>query len=241
MKGQFLIKKDPPLIKDNIYTDKSSLVLDWILTLGFDVEFDLLQISQDRGVGLGLIRKIAKVLLSQGIIETVKRDKSKKYVLKKPRQLLENWLNYYSIKQCRMRAYSTSFPSIGKVLNALEKSDLKKNVALTLHSAAEKYKVKYTNMDTLELYLLHSQERKKIEKLLRLKPQERGYNILLIEPRYKSLLKHYSKIHAHKGLILSPILLTYLDLYHFPVCGSDQAEYMAWKLMDLNRIFKRGG
>ena len=46
-----------------------------------------------------------------------------------------------------------------------------------------------TNLEGLELYILDPSIRAKLESALQLEPQERGYEILLIEPYYKMLIK----------------------------------------------------
>ncbi|MCE5315900.1 MAG: hypothetical protein LLG04_00875, partial [Parachlamydia sp.] len=114
-----------------------------------------------------------------------------------------------------------------------------RHVVLTLHSAAEQYKTKFTNLETMELYLLDPSARHLVEKILRLKSQDRSYKILLIEPRYKSLLSYYLTKQREGNLAVSPILLTFLDLYHFPLRGIEQAEFMARRIPELERIYKR--
>ena len=94
-----------------------------------------------------------------------------------------------------------------------------------------------TNLNTLELYVMESKLREKIEKTLELEPQEKGYEVLLIEPYYKYLLKHATDF--HEEIRVSPTLLTFLDLYHFPLRGQEQAEFMAERILELKRIFRR--
>jgi hypothetical protein len=118
-------------------------------------------------------------------------------------------------------------------------SDFKNKVALSLHAAAEVYGTKNTNLQTLELYLLNCDIRPQLEDFLQLEPQERGYEILLIEPYYKSLLKHSVNDQSIEKMAVSPILLTFLDLYHFPLRGIEQAEFMAERLPELKRIYKK--
>ena len=48
--------------------------------------------------------------------------------------------------------------------------------------------LKNTNLKDLELYVLDPSVRAKLENALQLEPQERGYEVLLIEPYYESLL-----------------------------------------------------
>ncbi|GAB5411664.1 MAG: hypothetical protein ChlgKO_07780 [Chlamydiales bacterium] len=73
--------------------------------------------------------------------------------------------------------------------------------------------------------------RPKLEKKLQLLPKERGYEVLLIEPHYKSLLTQNQNA--------SSPLLTFLDLYHFPLRGEEQAEFMAVHIPELQQIFAK--
>ena len=109
---------------------------------------------------------------------------------------------------------------------------------MALHSAVEAHGYKNTNLNTLELYLLDPLVRSQLEKKLLLEPQERGYEVLLIEPYYKSLLKNTSG--SNLDINVSPSILTFLDLYHFPLRGREQAEFMAERLLELKRIYKSG-
>ena len=137
-----------------------------------------------------------------------------------------------------MRTYRSGFQDKAELLEVLKKSNLSKKVALALHSAAEVHKCKNTNLNTLELYLFDPSIRPQLEKKLLLEPQERGYEVLLIEPYYKSLLKNTSG--SDLDINVSPSILTFLDLYHFPLRGQEQAEFMAERLPELKRIFKGG-
>lgn len=61
---------------------------------------------------------------------------------------------------------------------------------------------------------------------------------MLIEPYYKSLIKNASSLDL--DINISPPILTFLDLYHFPLRGQEQAEFMAECLPELKRIYKSG-
>ena len=107
---------------------------------------------------------------------------------------------------------------------------------LALHSAAEALGLKNTNLEGLELYILDPSIRAKLENALQLEPQERGYEVLLIEPYYKMLLKQNRK--DGKEIGICPLLLAFLDLYHFPLRGQEQAEFIAQRAPELKRIYK---
>jgi len=53
---------------------------------------------------------------------------------------------------------------------------------------------------------------------------------------YKNLLNR----DMNSGQGMSPALLTFLDLYHFPLRGLEQAEFMAERIPELTCIYKNG-
>jgi hypothetical protein len=240
MKGRFLIGSNEKPAEGNIYSDKSALILDWLLRGGVkSEEFSLRNVAKEIGVSLGLVQRVFEILVSMGVLQTEGVRTSKKFFLKNPKLLLESWLEQYSIvKKCKMRTYHSGFQDKAKLLEALKKLNLNQKVALALHSAAEAHGYKNTNLNTIELYLLDPLVRTQLEKKLLLEPQEKGYEVLLIEPYYKSLLKN--AYDSSQVINSSPPILTYLDLYHFPLRGQEQAEFMAGRIPELKRIYKIG-
>jgi hypothetical protein len=80
---------------------------------------------------------------------------------------------------------------------------------------------------------------------LDLVPQNRGYDVLLVNPYYKSMLAVDTGINNHGAhvikfksgkLFCAPPLLTYLDRYHYPIRGEEQAEAIAQRDPDFKRI-----
>ena len=233
MRGRFLVSSNEDPAEGNVYADKSSLILDWLLREGIAREsFSLREVVKGVGVSLGLVQRVFNILVLKGLLQVEGVRTAKRFSFKKPKELLESWLEHYSIvKKCKMRTYRSALSEKKELLDTLKKSKLGQKVALALHSAAEAHGCKNTNLNTLELYMLDPAARSELETLLQLEPQERGYEVLLIEPYYKSLLNLGSKI--------SPPLLTLLDLYHFPLRGQEQAEFMAERIPELKCIYKK--
>jgi len=240
MEGRFLIGSNEKPVEGNIYSDKSAVVLDWLLREGVkSKELSVRNVSKEAGISLGSVQRVFGVLVLKGILQAEGIRTAKKFFLKDPKRLLESWLEHYSIvKKCKMRTYRSGFQDKAELLEAIKKSNLSNKVALALHSAVEAHGYKNTNLNTLELYMLDPLIRPQLEKKLLLEPQERGYEVLLIEPYYKSLLKKTSD--SDLGINVSPSILTFLDLYHFPLRGQEQAEFMAERLPELKRIYKNG-
>ncbi len=232
MSGRFLPNSKRAFPGGNIYADKSSIVLDWLLSIGIDKErFALREVAKDRDVSVGLVQRVFELLVANGLLHTEGVRTAKRFFLKNPELLLKSWLEHYSIiKKCKIWTYRSGFQGKAEILQVLEKSSLRPKVALALHSAADAYGYKNTNLQTLELYMIDPAIRRELEEVLQLEPQEKGYEVLLIEPYYKSLLN------MHK---VSPLLLTFLDLYNFPLRGQEQAEFMVERAQDLKRIYKR--
>jgi len=240
MKGQFLLNSNTAYVEGNIYADKSSLILDWLLKVGIDrEEFSLREVAKDREVSIGLVQRVFGVLVFNGLLKTEGVRTAKKFSFKKPSLLLKSWLGQYSItKKCKMRTYRSGFQGKEELIEALKKSKLNQKVALALHSSAEVHGCKNTNLNTLELYMLDLEARVELEGVLQLEPQERGYEVLVIEPYYKSLLSLDGD--SGKSVKTCSALLTFLDLYHFPLRGQEQAKFMAERIPELKRIYKNG-
>lgn len=239
MEGRFLIGSNEKPVEGNIYSDKSAMVLDWLLREGIkSQELSVRNVSKEAGISLGSVQRVFETLVLKGILQVEGIRTAKKFFLKDPKRILEGWLEHYSIvKKCKMRTYRSGFQDKVELLEVLKKSNLGKKVALALHSAAEAHGYKNTNLNTLELYMVDPLIRPQLEKQLLLEPQERGYEVLLIEPYYKSLLKSTSD--SDLDINVSASILTFLDLYHFPLRGQEQAEFMAERLPELKRIYKR--
>lgn len=238
MKGRFLISPNEDPAEGNVYADKSSLVLDWLLRIGFSKEsFSLREVVKDAGISLGLVQRVFNILVLKGLLQVEGVRTAKRFSFNKPKELLESWLEHYSIvKKCKIRTYASALSGKSEWFKALKKSGLGADVILALHSAAEALGLKNTNLEGLELYVLDPSIRAKLENALQLKPQERGYEVLLIEPYYKMLLKQNRK--EDKEIGICPLLLIFLDLYHFPLRGQEQAEFIAQRAPELKCIYK---
>ena len=190
MKGRFLVSSNEDPAEGNIYADKSALILDWLLREGIKRQgFSLREVAKEIEVSVGLVQRVFGILVLKGLLQTEGMRTAKKFFFKKSKLLLESWLEHYSIaKKCKMRTYRSGLSEKAELLDALKKSKLSQKVALALHSAAEAHGYKNTNLNTLELYMLDPAARSKLEDVLQLEPQERGYEVLLIEPYYESLL-----------------------------------------------------
>ena len=238
MRGRFLASSNEDPAERNIYADKSALILAWLLLEGVTRKnFSLREAAKETGVSVGLAQRVFNILARNGLLQTEDVRTAKKFSFKNPKRLLDNWLEHYSIgKKCKMRTYRSAFSGKLELLKALKQSGCNQKVVLALHSAAEALGYKNSNLDTLELYILDPSIREKLEISLQLEPQERGYEVLLIEPYYKGLLS--KSVEKENGIKMCPPLLAFLDLYHFPLRGQEQAEFIAKRAPEIKHIYK---
>ena len=239
MQGRFLLGSGQSTIVGNIYADKSSIILDWLLRIGIDrKKFSLREVAKEGNVSVGLVQRVFRMLVLNGLLQTEGIRTAKHFFLTKPHLLLKSWIDHYSVlKKCKMWTYQSGLGEKTQIMKILKASALRNGVTLALHSAAEAYGCKNTNLTTLELYMVDSAIRTELERTLELERQERGYEVLIIEPYYKTLLSHQRE--TREGISIAPSILTYLDLYHFPLRGQEQAEFMAERLPELRRIYRR--
>lgn len=241
MIGRYLTQapaeKKPEL---DLYSDKSALVLYWLLKFGAQSDcLSVREIARQTGVSLGLCQRIVEALVRKGVLVAEGVRTAKKYELKNPSALISDWIFHYDIlKKCKAWTYTTAFSTRQEVLIAIERSKIKDEVCLALHSAADALASKYTNLDTVELYVFEPSNIPKIERVLGLQPKERGYEVLLVKPYYKAILEFERARSSGSSNHVShaPELLTFLDLYHYPLRGQEQAEHLATKITFLRGL-----
>lgn len=238
MKGHYLISQGSSPIRGNIYADRSALILNWLLNYGIErSKFSLRELSADCQVSLGLVQRVVSALVHTGIVQAEGVRTAKHYRLVRPTALMTSWLEYYHIvDRCKKWTYRTGLTGRRDLLAAIRRAGLGLKVAATLHLAAAEHGCKNTNLETVELYLLEPEVKGILEEVLDLEPQERGYEVLFIEPYYKSILK--SNMEVRDGIGLSSPLLTYMDLYNFPLRGREQAEIMAERIPSIKQILE---
>lgn len=227
------LKAIPPEI--DIYSNKSSLILFWLLTNidQFKNEgFSLNELSRLTGTSTGLVHKIIKQLEYEGIVISKGLRTSKKFFLKSPDKILLSWIGEYNLtRKTKTKGYAAF--DITTTKNKL-------NLLPALHTASiEFFNLKTTNLKTKEYYILNWKNLPKMTEPLGLTELDRGYEVLLIKPYYTSLIEKIYK-DADKNWMQAYEILTVLDLLHFPLRGIEQAETLFRKSEVLKNICSWG-
>ena len=241
MKSQFLLKpaspENPPV---NVFANRSGLVLHELLSQPPE-EFRVRDLARRLNLSHGLVQRVISQLVNSGVVASEGLRTAKRYRLARPGRLLHQWIEAYSIsRKCKFYNYSSGYSVSeieAKLLNM--KSGQNADLVFALHSAARAYKCSFTNLQTTELYCSSTDQRERLVKELRLQPRDRGYDVLLIEPYYSAIVERKSE--RIKSQSVSSPLLTFLDLYHFPLRGNEQAEHLIYKhpaLLELGKVLR---
>jgi len=128
MKGRFLVSSNEDPAEGNIYADRSALILDWLLREGIKRQgFSLREVAKKIEVSVGLVQRVFGILILKGLLQTEGIRTAKKFFFKKPKLLLESWLEHYSIsKKCKMRTYHSALAEKAEFL--LSRSPISKHI-----------------------------------------------------------------------------------------------------------------
>lgn len=228
-----VLPKNPIGTEVDVFSNKSSLILFWLLVHHKRLKedgFSLNELSRIAGLSIGLVHKVVLQLEYNGIIVAKGLRTNKKFYLKAADKILIDWVkNYNLIKKTKTKGYSVA------QLNNKELDSDKLGLVPALHTAAsELFKIKSTNIRSKEYYLIDWSDLNRVERELKLEELDRGYELLLIKPYYSELLNKVSHRDSNNDWLQAYSILTVLDLCHFPLRGIEQAEVMFRK----NEILK---
>lgn len=213
----------------DIFGDKSSLVLFTLFQNGSS-EISVNQIAKTANVSVGLAHKVIKHLVYVGFVKSTGLRTNKKFYCAEAGSLLIGWIDQYSIlKKTKRKAFEFADPNIAQLDNL--------NLVPAVHTAAKiLFHSKATNLNSKEYYLSEWSKLPKIVEKLNLVEMDRGYQLLLIKPYYKSLVSLMNNNNVSESTLNSYELLTFLDLIHYPIRGLEQAEVLFKKSSFLKSI-----
>jgi hypothetical protein len=222
----FQIERQNNIIEVDLYADKSSLVIEWLLLKGSRREcFAIREVERELNFKIrpARIHKMFEFMVHRGFLKSVGYSTKKRFQLFNAPGLLRGWLDSYSImRKCPMWYYSCPIPEWRLIEERIARSSLKDHVALALHSAARANGYANSNLNTVEFYIENIRMIPVIEHLLDLKHQERSYRVLLISPFYKAA-HHFGGLRSEitqDRLRASRPLFNLVDLYSFPLRAS---------------------
>ncbi|MFA6000500.1 MAG: type IV toxin-antitoxin system AbiEi family antitoxin [Thermoleophilia bacterium] len=207
----------------NPFADKASLIIRELIA----------NYGEMRGV-----RELAELLnLSPGFVSKIAAElEERSYVLKSldglrlinPKELITDWVSHYNIRNNRQQRYFLPVISTEEVLKRIRELDLPESgYALSVQAGASLIH-RYAAYDVVHIYVSDDEMQNRFLKPLQLQSVERGENVILMKPKYINSVFYGSR--KKSGLNVVSDLQLYLDLYHYPKRGREQAE----KIYELN-------
>ena len=215
----------PQQVVQNIFSDRSSLVLRQILTEPQRKWTTLDFVSV--GVSTGLASEVLTRAEILGYVERVRKGPESYTKLIRKEKLLKDWQANYNFERNLQTYYYYPKPDFLKVLvRYLE--DAKVPYALTLFSASRLIEP-YVKDDRHFIYLGFPQLRfsfltQQMETQIGLMKLVKGGNICFAAPFYKSSVFQGSR--KCRGYRVVSDLQLYLDLMGFPPVGPEEAEHL---------------
>jgi len=229
--------KDIQLIHDP-FGKKGALALFWTLSrtgVERSEAFSINELAKLINSSSSTAHRSISALALDGIFKAEGVRTSKRYSLKKPDELLKLWIKSYKFnRKVKKLQLGISNPA---------EFQKKKNELLSdfgvpaLHTAAKNiFHVGVSNLQQIEAYVSEWDGVEKLSKKFGLVEQGQGYEVLLLKPYYDQVVLNFRDHSNDPQWNSAYSILTFLDLYHFPLRGLEQAEALFRKQKVLSSI-----
>ena len=209
----------------NPFSDKASLIIRELI-VNYGKARRVRELADHLELSAGFVSKMAAELDERGYIQRSQKG----LLLINPEELIADWVNHYSIRDNRQYRYFLAAISVDEVLKKIRDLELPEAGYAIAAQAGANLVYKHAAHDVVHVYVEDDQMRGNFANSLKLERVERGENIILMKSKYKkSVFYHSRKI---QGLNVVSDLQLYLDLYHYPKRGREQAE----KIYDLKLL-----
>ena len=204
----------------SLFSEKSSRVLNVILSNGADRHWKISELAERCEISLGLASRVKQKLLDEGYAETGLPG----IRLLEPGQLLSDWARQYSRKIIHKKEFYT-------LLNESEKTEAFQEAALddadvhcTLSGfSAAKWIAPYAKAN-IDSFYADKEGEQGLVKLLDLKEVDSGANVVIEYPKDPFVLKNSAR--SKNGIRHVNDVQTFLDLCTFGERGQEAAEHL---------------
>ncbi len=205
------------------FSDKASLALR--VLLGSDRSWGLRELAEQSQISPGYASKIMQRLEELGYVSKEKQG----IHLRDARSLLDDWIDYLAKKSsipAKERKYYCHAKSPREIMSrmaALGDPPAEVKYALSFHAGANLVDP-HASFEVVDIYCHDLDAQVFFKKGLKLKPVDKGENVKFRRPRYKE--SAFFQARKIDGLHVVSDLQLYLDLYHYPIRGREQAEHL---------------
>ncbi len=212
------------------FSDKASLILRALISNGEKL-WKIREIADVLKLDPGFVSRLMKELEKRNYVAR----SNKKIKLHDPQKIIDDWVYVYDYKKNQEFKYFYLAESPEAIIQKVKKVNIAKEMIYVLgYQAGANLVSPFSIYKEVHIYV---KEKKDIEfwvQELELKKVEHGANLIFLLPYYKNSV-FYDKQWVDNLWVTSDLQL-YLDLYHFPIRGREQAEHLFEKR--LRRYFK---
>jgi DNA-binding Lrp family transcriptional regulator len=199
------------------------------------IEFSVNQVARELGIMPFTVHRGIRTLEYDGIIRARGLRTKKRFYLAEPKALLIRWLRHYQFqRKNKLWKFALSDP---KKFETQREQFFNSFAVPALHNAAQSiFRAGNTNILLIEGYLLEAKTVGMVASKFGLVEQERGYEVLLIKSYYQRVVERYFNNPNDMIWKQAFAVLTFLDLYFFPIRGREQAEVLFRKVPALKSL-----
>jgi predicted transcriptional regulator len=202
----------------NPFSDKASLILRALMA-DVDKLWGIRELAESVNLDPGFVSRMVKELKKINYV----RKESSKVALINPKKILEDWVDNYDYSKNEEIKFYCLAKNVNEIYNKLQQDF--QNINLIQYAlgyqAGANLVYDYSAFNVVHIYLQNKEMVSKFEKL-NLKRVDRGENLVFLIPYYKNSV-FYGRQNINNLWVVSDLQL-YLDMYHYPLRGREQAE-----------------
>lgn len=203
----------------NPFSDKASLLLRTMLKK--KKFWGVRELAHEVRLNPGYVSRMFKELEDLRYLMRI----NSKAALKNQKSILEDWVHHYDYKKNKFLKYHCLAKSAQEIMENLNKMSISEKVGYALGFQAGAFLISaHAAFNEVHIYISDERSTGFFQNHLNLKKVDQGANVIFVFPYYKhSVFYDLQKI---KKLWVVSDLQLYLDLYHYPLRGLEQAEHL---------------
>jgi hypothetical protein len=204
----------------NPFSDKASLILRAMLGEK-ERQWGVRELAQAVNLDPGFVSRMLRELENRGYV----RRRDGKIGIRDPKSLLDDWVNTYDYRKNNELKFFCLAKGPDEILDKVRQAGLSGYVRYCLgFQAGANLIAPYAVYNEVHIYVRDDDSIDLFRKKLKLDEVKQGANLSLVLPFYKNSVFHSPQ--KMEGLWVVSDIQLYLDLYHYPLRGLEQAEHI---------------